>query len=633
MLPLNLQHKHLRCRDKFKIMLLRPIGSRPGKNLTKRIPGTTLSEHQRFRTSKNLAMRVLTILLLLSSFLQAGAQSFNDITIKKDNASLETVFLEIEKQSEFRFFFNETLMKQALPVTIDVKKVSLNKALDACFEMQPKLTYAIVEKTIIVKRRETRQTEVSMGGKDFTRLAELRGMVTSEGDPVPGATVTVRGTDKATTTNNAGEFLLNDVDDKAVLVVSSVSHHEQEVRLNGKGLINIILNEKVGVLDEQIVVAYNKSTTKSNVGAVTVVKGDEVRDLPYRSLDKSLQGLVPGLMVTSGTGQPGGGPSNFVLRGIATGSDGSFGSTARNPLIVIDGLPVTQDPVQWKYALAEPAVTNPMAQLNPSDIETITVLKDAAAIALYGSKASNGVILITTKKGKAGKTTFSFRHQTDISTRLKGKTELLNKEEYLELVGETLANADPYYNDFSKVIDTLKTLFPVRSDGSFYPATNWEDLLYNDHATTFVNEISMSGGSEKSNFYLNMEYTKQNGIVRKTGYDRKSVRFNFENRPTDWIKLGLNSTLSYNTQNYASLKGSIYPIGLATWNSPLNPNRLENGDYFLNFSYPEAVGNPVAENEYNLKRNTSFRGLGNFYGELRFLKTSALLPILGLTSY
>lgn len=594
--------------------------------MTKCIPGMTLSEHQHFRNGQNLAMRLLTILFLLGSFLQVSAQSFNDITIKKDKANLETVFLEIEKQSEFRFFFNETLMKQAVPVTIDVKKVTLNKALDVCFEAQPKLTYAIVEKTIIVKRREVRQTELNMAGKDFGRLAELRGMVASEHGPVPGATISVKGTtNKVATTNNAGEFVLYDVDDKAVLVVSSVSHHEQEVRLNGRGLINIVLSEKVGELDEQIVMAYSKSTKKTNVGAVTVVKGEEVQNLPNRSIDKSLQGFVPGLLVTSGTGQPGGGLSNFVLRGIATGDDGIAGSTVRNPLIVIDGIPVSQDHSQWTISLAEPPVVNPMAQLNPSDIESITVLKDAAAIALYGSKASNGVILITTKKGKLGKTVFSFRHQTDLATRLKGKLELVNKQEYLELLNEAYKNFDPSLTE-SDIQSDLQSKFPTKANGDFY-YENWEDQVYEKNALSISNELSISGGNEKTTFYLNFEYTTQNGIAKGTGYDRKSIRYNFENRPTDWFKIGFNSALSLNTQDYLSLWGN-FP-GQASTMAPLNPSRLEDGSLVYSYMFPYQMANPVAYREYNTRRNTSYRGLSKVYGELSFLRDFKFTSNLG----
>src|SRR5262249_51180868 len=157
---------------------------------------------------------------------------------------------------------------------------------------------------------------------------------------------------------------------------------------NSRGMINITAKLKIGE-GQEVIVAYTKTTERANTGAVTIVRGDQVRDLPGMSVDKKLQGLVPGLLVTSGTGQPGGGLSNFVLRGIATSASAEAGSTLRNPLIVIDGVPANQDPQQLRITSTDVPLHNPMAQINSSDIESISVLKDAAAISLYGSKASN----------------------------------------------------------------------------------------------------------------------------------------------------------------------------------------------------------------------------------------------------
>lgn len=611
-------------------MVLRLDGSASIRYLTKRKERLPFSKKRHFSTGKTLLAMKLLPILFLSCFLHVNVLAFDqEITIKKENASLETVFREIEKQSPYRFFFNETLMKQARPVTIDVERASLSEALEACFKMQPALTYAIVEKTIIVKRREANKEAIDLKSNKFELLAEVRGTISNEKGPVSSATIMVKGTEKATSTNSAGEFVLHDVEAKATLLITHISHETQEIRLNGRGLLSILLSEKIAELDEQIVVAYNTSTKKSNVGAITVVKGEQVRDLPYRSVDKSLQGLVPGLLVTSGTGQPGGGLSNFVLRGIATGTDVMTGSAARNPLIVIDGIPVNQEPIQWNYSLGETSVYNPMAQLNPSDIESVSVLKDAAAIALYGSKASNGVILITTKKGKLGKATFSFRHQTDISARLKGKINVLNRQEYLDLLFETYRNTDPSLTD-EQIMDDLKNQFPTKADGSLYPETDWAGLLYSKRALTISNEISMSGGTEKSNYYMNTEYTKQDGIYGKTGYDRMSIRFNFENRPQNWVKLGVNTSLSYNVQDYASILSGSYSTGLAIFNSPLNPAYLEDGSYYLNFVQPYEAANPLAAIEYNINRNTSYRGLTKIYGEFSFLKNFKLSTSVGI---
>jgi TonB-linked SusC/RagA family outer membrane protein len=583
----------------------------------------------RRRASGQLPMVVLGIILSINAYSQR-------ITLQKNNVPLPAVLGEIEKQSNnrYQFFYNESLLQGSKNVTIDVTNVSVEDALNKCFQGQP-VTYALVDNTIIIKRKEqaiydnTQATAV----KNVTVNGRV---VNSNGDPVAGATVSVKGTNVAIATDANGNFSLPDVEENATLVISSVSHEQQEVKINTKHSLVISLQDKINQLDEALVVAYNTSTVRSNVSAVTTVKGEQIKNLPNRSFDKSLQGFVPGLLVTQGTGQPGGGLSNFVLRGVATGANPNDMPGARNPLIVIDGVPVTQDAAQISSSISTP-YQNPMAQLNPSDIESISVLKDAAAFALYGSKASNGVILITTKKGKAGKTLFNFRHQTDLAERLEGKAKMLNQQQYLELVYETFKNTDPvFWTDF-RIDSALKKKFPVQPNGAFYPQSDWLNELYRNAATTISNELSMSGGNDRQLFYLNLEYTKQNGIEKKTGFDRKSVRFNYENKPFEWLKLGINTTLSYSVQDYGNGVAEFADGRM----SPLNAIRDANGNYIPHYYWGASTSsnmnsnnshfpNPALQQQLNINRNTSYRGLSKFYGDVRFLKYFSFTPSLGV---
>jgi TonB-linked SusC/RagA family outer membrane protein len=593
----------------------------------------------------------LIFLILFNPAISKAEDDRGGITIRQQNAPIEKVFQSIEKQSGYRFFYNETLLQGAGKVTINLQNVSLQEALNACFYNQP-LSYAIVDKTIIVKRRQEQQPKapeaavaaLSAPGK----IIALRGKVTSGNVPVSGASIMIKGTDNGASTDKDGLFTLPEVEDDATLVISSVSHTAREIRLNGQAFIAIDLSQKSIDLDEAVVVAYNTTTRRMNTGSVAVVNGEQIQSLPNRSFDRSLQGYVPGLLVTPSTGQPGGGVSNFILRGISTATqppaDNVGSPSLRNPLIVIDGVPVGQDFGQLNSTSAVLQSLgregNPLAQLNPSDIETITVLKDAAAVALYGARASNGVILVTTKRGKAGKTTFNFRHQTDISTRIDGKTEMLNQEEYIQLLTDTYNNTPRVVGGISRpytdteVLSVLRGKFPVivnaPGDTSFYEPGDWYDAIYKDHASTISNELSMSGGNDKNNFYLNLENTKQDGIVRNTGFDRSSIRFNFENRPSSWLKLGLNSTFSYTIQDY--LRGASFSAAPI---SPLNPVRSIDGNYILN--YPAGIAavsllyaNPAAVIDYNIYRNASFRGLNKIYGEVSFLKNFKISSSLGV---
>lgn len=568
----------------------------------------------------------LVILLFSLSVRVHAGEPRQDITLSLREATLDKVFKEIRKQTGYSFVYTETEIQRANKVTIQVSNSSLDNVLSLCFRNQP-LTYTIVDKIVVVKPKAEKPAAIavvnSLAGDP--KKITMRGRVLNEkGEPLAGATITVRRTDMSAITDHEGYFSLTEVEEDAVLVVSSVGHVTQLVKLSGRLSLDVKLPIAVKE-EEEVVVAYNKISQRSNTGAVTVVKGADVQNLPNRSVDKSLQGLVPGLLVTSGTGQPGGGLSNFVLRGIATADNGLNGSTLRNPLIVVDGMPVTQDAQQLRLLSIDAVpLSNPMAQLNPSDIETISILKDAAAIALYGSKASNGVILITTKRGKAGKTIFNFRSQVDFARRAN-EPELLNQSEYLELLYETYKNTSATWTD-EKILTDLKSKFPTKSDGSFYPFTNLGDLVYNDKALTFSNEISISGGNERSLFYLNLEYTKQNGIYRKTGYDRKSIRYNFENKVSNWLKIGMNTTLSYNVQDYGFIESD--PFQSSLYSNPLNPIYLENGEYYLNYSFP-ASPNPIAAMDYNSSKNISYRGLAKLFGELNFSKTLKLISNLG----
>lgn len=582
-----------------------------------------------------LAMK-LTAILFLAFGLQLSATGYTQkVSLSETNVPLEKIFSAISRQTGYQFVYNESILATATKITITVNNVELETALKLCFLKQP-LSYSIVGQNIVVREKENIVSQVPPGEKNEPPPGIIiKGRITNENGEGVSASISVKGTQRGTTSNNDGYFELKEVDESAILIISGVSIETQEVKVNSRTAINITARIKIGE-GEEVIVAYNKISARSNVGAVTVIKGEAIQNLPNRSFDKSLQGLVPGLQITQGTGQPGGGLANFVLRGIATGADPGSGTLPRHPLIVMDGVPLFQDPIEVESAILGVPNNNPLAQLNPSDIETITILKDAAAVALYGSKASNGVILVTTKKGKEGKTRIGFRHQTDIAERLKGNQDMLNQQEYLELLYETYKNSNPALYTEAAILADLKTKFPTRADGSFYPQTDWLNEIYRSNAVTISNELSVSGGNARQSFYLNMEYTKQDGIEKSTGFDRKSFRFNYENRPAAWLKLGINTTGSYSVQDVGMGRAEM---GTAKF-SPLNPVRNESGGLInlyqwggASASNPTSINgywaNPIAEQQLNLNRNTSYRGLARLSGEANFLKHFSFSTLAG----
>lgn len=584
---------------------------------------------------KFILVMKITTLILFACFMQLSAEVHSQISISERNVPITSVLAKIQQQSGYNLFYENTKIND-VKVNVKLSNVTLKDALDQVLK-DHNLTYAIVDKTIVVKLKTPSFLDRMVDA--LTPPIDVRGMVRdAEGNPLAGATVRVKGANRSVLTDGEGKFYLASVDEKAVLVVTYVGYKEMEIGV--KSELSIQLEMKTNDLDETIVVAYGTTTQRTNTGAVTVLKGEQIESIPVRSVDKALQGLVPGLVVTNGTGQPGGGVSNFVLRGISAGASPLLGSTARNPLFVIDGVPVSQDHFQSNnnIAITDVPVTNPMAQLNPGDIASISVLKDAAAIALYGSQASNGVILITTKQGKTGTTHFDFRHQTDIQQKVEEKIQVLDQEEYLNLLYSTYKTssrlvssvATPYSD--ADILADLKAKFPTRADGSFYPTYNFGNELYNNKALTFSNQLSISGGSDKILYYMSLENTKQDGIVKNSGFDRKSLRLNLNSKPNSFLKFGTNSTFSFNNQDVA------YDNGMSYFLSPLNSVYDDNGNFIWKYNwgtFETSTGtgtqtpNLIAVNKFNTNNSKAYRGLIQFNGEATFLKYFKLTSLIG----
>lgn len=566
---------------------------------------------------------------------QPGADQ--KITIVGEKMSVFAFFKSIRKQTGLKAQYDDAIFSEQQKLSVKFVEKPVSEVLNSVLSSQG-IAWRIQNNIILLKRQSASSpANLHNSATSDTLITSMIGTVTGKvtdasGNPLPGATIMVKGTKHGASSDANGNFSIAEVKQNEVLVITSIGFEAREIQVKGKSVL-AQLNVDVNDLDEAVVVAYNTTTQRTNTGAVTVVKGSIIENLPNRSIDRSLQGLVPGLLVTSGSGQPGGGLSNFVLRGIGTGTSAEYGSTVRNPLIVIDGVPVTQDYLERPFSGGSiTPVSNPMAQFNPGDVESISILKDAAAIALYGTRAANGVILITTKKGKASKTVFNFRHQTDISGRLKDNVKLLNQEEYLSLLFESYKNLDPSWTDAkikSDLISKFPTIINSPGDTSFYPATNWLKELTNNRAITISNDLSLSGGNERTNFYLNFSYLNQTGIVKNTGYDRASVRYNIESRPADWITVGLNSSFSYNKEDYSSVS-----VADAYLLSPLNPARLVDGSYnwVLNYGtyYNSPTANPVAAQEYNINRILAYRQNASGFAEIKILRDLKFRSLVGI---
>jgi TonB-dependent starch-binding outer membrane protein SusC len=436
-------------------------------------------------------MRVmkLTAFILLVACLQvsAGANS-QSITLSLRGATLERVFVEIKKQSGYYFIYEEGLLQRARKVDIEVKDVSIKQVLDTCFVNQP-LTYKIINKIIVVKNKEFAEPNASVQDP-----IDVKGRVTDkDGNPLSGANVKIKGTNIGTTTDQNGNYELKGIDENAVLEITYVGHETQIVAVRNKQIINAALSVSVRELDATVIKGYYTTTRRLNTGNVSKVTSETIENQPVPNPLQALQGRVAGLQIKQNTGVPGG---NFTVRlrgqsSIANGND---------PLYVIDGVPFSSTNLSANIATIFFGGTSPLYNINPSDIESIEVLKDADATAIYGSRGSNGVILITTKKGKQGKTQVDLNFYSGAG-KITRKLNLLNTEQYVEMRKEALKN-DGSTATLANSYDLLVW------DTTRY--TDWQKALIGGTANTMNAQASISGGN------INTQYSISGGYYRET---------------------------------------------------------------------------------------------------------------------
>ncbi|GAB2955092.1 hypothetical protein GCM10027048_20930 [Hymenobacter coalescens] len=337
----------------------------------------------------------------------------------------------------------------------------------------------------------------------------VAGRVTQEGGaPMPGATVIVKGTTLGTSTNAEGQFSLN-VPDGSTLVISAVGFVRQEVAVNGANpSISVTLREDVQALSEIVVVGYGTQSRGSVTGAVSSVSAEQVKAQPIADATQALQGRVAGVTVTGGGGDPGGAAGTAVrVRGLT-----SAGNNA--PLYVVDGFPLPSDQGE-----------NQLNAISPNDIESIDELKDASATAIYGLRAANGVVIITTKRGKAGKTNINFEAYRGVQ-QVWRKLDFLNAEEYA-----TINNENRIAGNFPIVVDKL------RDPAALGEGTNWQDLIFR-RAKIQNYSLSATGGSDKARYALSGGYFQQDGTIIGSNFERFTLRANGDLQLGRMLKLG-----------------------------------------------------------------------------------------------
>ncbi|WP_143307078.1 TonB-dependent receptor [Chitinophaga vietnamensis] len=442
----------------------------------------------------------LTAFLLLAACLHISAKGLSQqITLSERNAPLKKVLKEVARQAGISVVYDETLLATANPVTIHVRNATVKQALDEALAGQP-VNYLMEDKRITLVRALITRIDTSI---------LVTGTVTDENNsPIIGATLRVQGANTGAVTDASGKFSIHVPGMRAQLAVSFIGYNPQTVAISGT-VLHIRLQPSQTALTETVVVGYGVQKKSVVTGAISSVRASDIESQPVTRLEQVLQGRTSGLTVTSSSGQPGSGASVRV-RGIT-----SFNNN--DPLWVVDGVVVDNGGIGY---------------LNQYDIESVEVLKDAASQAIYGTRAASGVILVTTKKGKAGKISVSYNGYYGVSAPAR-KLKLLNATEYAILRNE------------ASVADGKGIVFPNPS--SLGQGTDWQAQIFNNHAKRQNHEISVSGGSEKSTFYSSFGYLQQDGIVASdiSRYQRVSLRLNSSHKITPWLTFGENVGYAY----------------------------------------------------------------------------------------
>lgn len=533
-------------------------------------------EISRCYISKTLRVMKLTAFLLLIGLMNVYAKGNSQtISFSGKNVSLEKVIQVIESQTEYLVFCNKDDLNKAKPVTLDVEKATLENFLTLALRDQP-LIYEISSKTIVITER-ARPVKVSdLLGKSIDvadHFFPIKGRVTdSVGNAIPNSTVTVKGRNIKAAADHKGDFVIN-AGEGDILLITSVGYEPKEIKVQSDLLFyDVQLRMKKSSLDEVVVVAYGSTTQRELTGSVSTVKAKEIQNIPSVSIANLLQGRVAGMDVTNMSGAPGGGGIGVVIRGYNS-LDVEQERRYSNPLWVVDGVPLN--------SFTSPVTgTNLLADINPDMIETIQVLKDASAAAIYGSRAANGVIIVTTKKGmKNQKASFSVNASQTVSIlpSLPAIT-IGNEERWVRLrafQNNPSAYIDPetqryvYPTTLKEVYDnpgssldyfwTPQTLGNM-SNGMYFQdslnpyynnATNFFPMYYETGKVTNAN-FQTFGGDQKMTYGIGAGFYNEAGILKGSGFNRIDLNTSMNVAPTSWITVDarLNASLSNRKRGY-----------------------------------------------------------------------------------
>jgi len=442
-------------------------------------------------------MKLSAILMVVFS-LNISATGFSQFTFTAEGKTVREIFNIIEQGSNYRFFYNDEFVTASKIMDLEIKNQDINQVLDKILASTD-YTYKVFENNLIVISLKGNVRELS----DLQQKI-VRGVINDEkGNPVPGVTVAIKGTTRGTLTDLNGNFVLDNVDPQSTLVVSFIGYTSQEILVGDKAQINITLAQELTALNEVVVVGYGTQRREAVTGSVASISGNTLRDVPSSNITQALQGRVSGVDMEQTSTKPG---ATMQVRIRGTRSL----NASNDPLVVLDGIPFAGS----------------IADISPSDIKSIDILKDAAATAIYGSRGANGVILITSNKG------------------LKGQKAMVTYNAYYG-IQSIFAQYPMMDGPEFRTLRTAANMYPIDgADESDAFNTNWQDLFYRK-GNVASHDLGISGGTEKSNYNFGVGYYKNEAVIPGQDYTRFSFRGTLDQEVGKHFRFGFTTNNNY----------------------------------------------------------------------------------------
>ena len=520
-----------------------------------------------------MIMKLTTFLLFLSLFSFAGNtySQGTKISIDLENKSIIDAFNEIEKVSDYGFFFKSDQLDLNRHYNLKFEDASIQEIMSQLLD-QNEYKYQVIGRTIVVSKNGTKM--------NIGQQRTVKGTVTdSNGVPLPGVTIVVKGTQQGTISDVNGNFTIDVPSDAETLVLSFIGMQTQEVGILNKNQINVAMQEDTIGLQEVVAIGYGTMKKSDLTGSVTQVKAEDLISVSTPNPIEALQGRASGVAVINDDASPGSSPTIRIR--------GSGSITAGNdPLIVVDGFPLVNDNLN---------------DINASDIESMEILKDASSAAIYGSRGANGVILITTKQGAKGQNNLEVSGSLGISTPMR-VPEMLGRDEFLQFIN------DAY---------TYSNGVPVYSSSNPAPPydTDWQDEIISDYAQVQNYSVAFRGGKEKTTYMLSTNIYSQDGMVQASGFEKFTVRTNLDHEFKPWLSVGTHMQVGRSQRDVReNPTGNIFRYG---W--PTVPVKNPDGSWYYATedpsisSYFEGTWNPVAEASEVTNTLTTDRVLGDIY--------------------